>query len=57
MLRLRRGRTFVGAVLLVVLSGAFFAIPAEEKSGGFFAVEPQSRVELRAPAAGFLKAV
>src|SRR5262249_57730526 len=57
MILFRRKRTVVWAMLLGGVPAALFLIPIEDRAAGPFQVRPALRAELRAPVAGFLKAV
>jgi multidrug resistance efflux pump len=53
----RHVRTGVWVCLLGAVPAALALVSIEDRSGGPFQVRPQTRAELRAPVAGFLRAV
>jgi multidrug efflux pump subunit AcrA (membrane-fusion protein) len=57
MLRRRHMRTAAWALGLGGVTAALFLVPLEDRVGGDFRVRPAARAELRAPVAGFLRAV
>jgi multidrug resistance efflux pump len=57
MIRLRHGRTVVGALALGGLATGLFLIQIEDRAGGAFRVRAVTRAELRAPVAGFLREI
>src|SRR5262249_10890726 len=57
MLTTRRKRTAAWLLVLGGLSAALCLIEIEDRAGGTFRLRPSARAELRAPVAGFLKAV
>src|SRR5262249_603642 len=57
MIRIRRKRTVVWLLVLGSVGAALGLIRMEDRAGGPFQVRPATRAELRAPVAGFLRAV
>lgn len=57
MLKTRFARTAVWAIALVAVAVGLFAFKMEDRSTGTFTVRPAKHVEVRAPVAGFLRAV
>jgi putative peptide zinc metalloprotease protein len=57
MIRMRRKRSAVWAVALGAVLVVLAAARMEDRVGGPFSIRPATRVDLRAPVAGFLKAV
>src|SRR5262249_42402213 len=57
MIRLRHKRTALWALALAGLAAGLRLIEIEDRAGGEFQVRSATRVELRAPAAGFLREV
>ncbi|WP_406696396.1 efflux RND transporter periplasmic adaptor subunit [Singulisphaera sp. Ch08] len=57
MLRMRRKRCAVWALALTTLLVVLTAVRMEDRVGGSFSIRPATRVELRAPVAGFLRMV
>jgi multidrug efflux pump subunit AcrA (membrane-fusion protein) len=57
MILLRHPRTAVWALLLGGVPAALFVVQVEDRAGGPFQLRPAARAELRAPVAGFLRAI
>src|SRR5262249_43198758 len=57
MIRLRWKRTAIWFLVLVGIPAALIFIEVEDRASGHFQVRGATRVELRAPAAGFLKEI
>jgi multidrug efflux pump subunit AcrA (membrane-fusion protein) len=57
MLRLRHKRAAVWGLALASVGAALFLIPVEDRATGPFQVRPAARAEIRAPLAGFIRAV
>jgi multidrug efflux pump subunit AcrA (membrane-fusion protein) len=57
MLRVRHTRTVAWVLSLGGITAALFLVPIEDRASGPFQVRPAARAELRAPVAGFLRAV